>query len=44
MFLKSFEYYRGIAIVLIVVGHCYGLSGWEFNSYPERVLANIIIV
>nr|WP_321467248.1 acyltransferase [uncultured Desulfobulbus sp.] len=42
MFLKSFEYYRGIAIVLIVIGHCYGLSGWNFNSYPERVLANII--
>ncbi|MGD9950794.1 MAG: acyltransferase family protein [Desulfobulbus sp.] len=42
MFLKSFEYYRGIAIVLIVIGHCYGLSEWIFNSYPERVLANII--
>ena len=42
MFLKSFEYYRGIAIVLIVIGHCYGLSDWTFSSYPERVLANII--
>jgi len=42
MFLKSFEYYRGIAIILIVIGHCYGLSGWTFSSYPERVLANII--
>ncbi|MDD2467016.1 MAG: acyltransferase [Desulfobulbus sp.] len=42
MFLKSFEYYRGIAIVLIVIGHCYGLSGWHFSSFPERVLANII--
>lgn len=41
MFLKSFEYYRGIAIVLIVAGHCYGLSEWTFSSYPERVLANI---
>ena len=42
MFLTSFSYYRGIAIVLIVIGHCYGLSGWTFASYPERVLANIL--
>ncbi|WP_448873709.1 acyltransferase family protein [Desulfobulbus propionicus] len=42
MFLTSFAYYRGIAIVLIVLSHCYGLSGWTFASFPERVLANII--
>nr|WP_320012193.1 acyltransferase [uncultured Desulfobulbus sp.] len=42
MFLKSFEYYRGIAIVLIITGHCYWISDWSFTSYPERVLANII--
>ena len=42
MFLTSFAYYRGIAIVLIVIGHCYGLSGWTFASYPERVRANIL--
>ncbi|MBM9614832.1 acyltransferase [Desulfobulbus rhabdoformis] len=42
MFLKSFEYYRGIAIILIITGHCYWISGWNFASYPERVLANII--
>lgn len=42
MFLTSFAYYRGSAIVLIVIGHCYGLSGWTFASYPERVLANIL--
>jgi hypothetical protein len=42
MFLTSFAYYRGIAIVLIIAGHCYGLSGWTFSTYPERVLANII--
>ena len=42
MFLTSFSYYRGIAIVLIVIGHCYGLSGWTFTYYPERDLANIL--
>lgn len=42
MFLTSFTHYRGIAIILIVLGHCYGLSNWSFASYPERVLANII--
>ena len=42
MYLISFEYFRAIAIVLIVAGHCYGISGWNIDSFPERVLANII--
>jgi len=40
--LKSLEYFRAIAIILIVAGHCYGISGWHVNSFAERVLGNII--
>ncbi len=42
MFFKSFEYLRGIAIVIIVAGHCFGISGWTFHSIPERTIANVI--
>lgn len=42
MHLRSFEYFRAIAIVLIVAGHCYAISGWIIDTFPERVLANII--
>lgn len=42
MYLRSFEYFRAIAIILIVVGHCYGISGWFIKTFGERVLANLI--
>ncbi len=38
----SLEYFRAVSIILIVMGHCYGISGWEFDSFWDRVLANII--
>ncbi|SFL62894.1 Peptidoglycan/LPS O-acetylase OafA/YrhL, contains acyltransferase and SGNH-hydrolase domains [Desulfomicrobium norvegicum] len=42
MHLRSFEYFRAVAIVLIVIGHCYGITGWVIDSFGERVLANLI--
>ncbi len=42
MHLKSLEYFRAIAIVLIVTGHCYSISGWQISSFADRVLANLI--
>ncbi|NLZ18609.1 MAG: acyltransferase, partial [Desulfobulbaceae bacterium] len=42
MHLRSVEYFRGIAIVLIVAGHCYSLSNWQFPSIIERSLANML--
>lgn len=42
MHLKSFEYFRAITIILIVIGHCYGISGWKIDTIEERVLANLI--
>jgi hypothetical protein len=42
MHLRSFEYFRAVAIVLIVVGHSYGIAGWWIDSFGERVLANLV--
>jgi len=42
MFLKSFEYFRGISILFIVAGHCYALGNWEINTVFEKFLANLI--
>lgn len=42
MHLKSLEYFRAIAIILIVAGHCYGISGWHISSFSDRFLANLI--
>ncbi|MGI6655633.1 MAG: acyltransferase family protein [Desulfobulbus sp.] len=41
-YLRSIEYYRAVAITLIVAGHCYHLCGWRFTTLPEHALANII--
>ncbi|MEM8673683.1 MAG: acyltransferase [Cyanobacteria bacterium P01_G01_bin.67] len=31
-FLNSINYFRGIAIILIILGHCYELSQWRISS------------
>ncbi|MFM2313747.1 MAG: hypothetical protein RLZZ04_3023 [Cyanobacteriota bacterium] len=36
-FLNSINYFRGIAIVLIVLGHCYNLSHWEISSVFSKI-------
>jgi len=42
MFLNSINYFRGIAIVFIVTGHCYDELGWRIDSFGEKFVANII--
>lgn len=42
MYLNSFNYFRGLTIILIVAGHCYGIAGWHIDTFPERVVANIV--
>lgn len=42
MFLRSFEYFRGVTILFIVIGHCYGIAGWKIQYFWERVLANLL--
>ncbi|MFA5984666.1 MAG: acyltransferase [Methylococcaceae bacterium] len=40
MRLKTFDYFRGLAILLIVAGHSYG--PWVAESFQEKVLASLI--
>jgi len=42
MFLNSINYLRAIAIIIIVAGHCDGLSGWEPNNIVEKSVENLI--
>jgi peptidoglycan/LPS O-acetylase OafA/YrhL len=42
MFINSFNYFRGIAIVFIVAAHCYEISGWWINTFPEKVFCALI--
>lgn len=41
-FLNSFNYFRGIAIVVIVAGHCFDLADWQAESFTERLVRNLI--
>lgn len=36
-FLNSINYFRGIAIILIVLGHCYDLSRWDISNNFEKL-------
>lgn len=41
MFLDSFNYFRGIAILYIVAGHTYYISRWYADEHWERFLTNL---
>lgn len=43
MYLNSFNYFRGIAIVFIVAGHCLYMSGWAIDSVGEKFIANLVL-
>jgi len=36
-FLNSINYFRGIAIIIIVLGHCYELAHWNISSSAEEL-------
>ena len=42
MFLNSINHFRAIAIVIIVAGHLYGVSGIKFDSFSQNVIGNLI--
>jgi probable poly-beta-1,6-N-acetyl-D-glucosamine export protein len=42
MFLNSFNYFRGIAILCIVAGHTYWVARWNTDQTWERFIANLI--
>lgn len=43
MYLHSFNYFRGIAILFIVAGHCLYMSGWVIDSVAEKWFANLVL-
>lgn len=42
MYLNSFDYFRAVTITIIVVGHCYDISGWQIESFFDRTFANLV--
>jgi len=40
-FLNSINYFRGIAIILIVLGHSYDLSHWEISNNFEKLFYSL---
>lgn len=44
MFLKSFDYFRGIAIIFVVLAHSYGPAGWQpTSSVWDTFLFNLMM-
>lgn len=42
MYLNSFDYFRAITIILIVMGHCYAIAGWQIETFFDRTFANMV--
>ena len=42
-FLNSVNYFRGIAIIIIVLGHCYELSNWNISSNLEKLFYSLTL-
>ena len=43
MYLNSFHYFRALAILAIIAGHCVPLSGWGESRFLERTIANVVL-
>lgn len=41
-FLNSINQFRAIAIIFVVAGHCFEITGMQFNSLVEKSIANLI--
>ncbi len=41
-YLRSLAFFRGVAIVLIVAGHCFALVDWSAERLPEKLLENLV--
>ena len=42
-FLNSLDYFRGIAIIIIVAGHSFAAIGWEPSGFVEDILFNLVL-
>ncbi len=43
MWLNSFNYFRGVAILFIVAGHTLYMSGWTIDTVFEKFLADLVL-
>ncbi|MBZ0165907.1 MAG: acyltransferase [Candidatus Omnitrophica bacterium] len=41
-YLNSLNYFRGLAILFIIAGHCFQLSGWHVDAFYEKMIVNLI--
>ena len=41
-FLNSFNYFRGIAITVIVAGHCFNLADWRGDTMAKKLVFNLV--
>lgn len=41
-FLRSLDHFRGLAVLFIVAGHCFEVSGVQIDSFSERVFGNLV--
>ncbi|GAB4546063.1 MAG: acyltransferase [Pleurocapsa sp.] len=42
-FINSINYFRGIAIVFIVLGHCYHLAHWKISGNLEEIIYSLTL-
>ena len=42
VYLNSISYFRAIAIIAIVAGHCFDAAGIEFDSFLSRLMSTIV--
>ncbi|NTS78787.1 acyltransferase [Catenovulum sp. SM1970] len=42
-FLNSINHFRGIAIIFIVMAHCYRPAGWEIESFADKAWFNLMM-
>jgi hypothetical protein len=43
VFLVSLNYFRAVAILIIVAGHCYGLVGIPNDTLTQKIIFNLVI-
>lgn len=41
--LRSLDRLRGLAMLLVVTGHCFVVAGVRVDSLPERILGNLLV-
>ena len=42
-FLNSINHFRGIAIIFIVMAHCYRPAGWEIETFADKAWFNLMM-